>query len=85
VRFNVKVVEPPVVLFKYLDDARTFSPIIAQSSGARLREFLDLRLDFDRKLHFVIRVGLWSRGRYLFRKIRKVFQFFLEFETEERY
>ena len=42
---------PQRVLFNYIDDAGTFSPMFAQSSGARLRELLDLRFNIGREMH----------------------------------
>ena len=42
---------PQRVLFNYIDDAGTLSPMFAQSSGARLRELLDLRFNIGREMH----------------------------------
>ena len=47
------VVDPPAVLFKYLDDAGTFSPIFAQHGRCWFCIVIDYRLDFVRKLHCV--------------------------------
>lgn len=47
------VVDPPAVLFKYLDDAGTFSPIFAQHGRCWFCILVDDCLDFVRKLHCV--------------------------------
>ena len=53
-RTTPTVVEPPTVLFKYLDDAGTFSPIFAQHSRCRFCIVIDYRLDFAREFHDIL-------------------------------
>ena len=69
------IVFPPMVACKYRIDTGTFSPIGPQCSWAVVREVIDYRHDFSRNVHIVVRVRLWSRETYLFRKRRKSFQF----------
>ena len=53
-RTTPTVVDPPLVLFKYLDDAGPFPPIFAQHSRCRFCIVIDYRLDFAREFHDIL-------------------------------
>ena len=56
------VVDPPAVLFKYLDDAGAFSPVFAQHRRCRFCIVIDYRLDFAREFHDILIVVIYLQA-----------------------